>query len=95
MTMIKARGIQVKAPRLAVDSMTMGQRTQSQAARGIGNYAKMEQDREGMNEEIRASNKSGLARLGSAVGGVAGGVFGGPIGAMVGSAAGGLLGGMM
>ncbi len=95
MTM-RATGIKMPtAPRLTTNAMQMGQDTQEQAAGGMRAYGRLEQERAAYNEEMRAANKGGLARLGSAVGGVAGGIFGGPVGAMVGSAAGGIIGGML
>lgn len=94
MTM-RARGI--SAPRQlrleGGDLARAGQQVQSQAAYGVQAGARMETERDAMNEQIKQSNQGGNAKLGSAIGGIAGS-FWGPVGSMVGSAAGGLIGSM-
>jgi hypothetical protein len=94
---IKATGINVSSrPSMPGGSLVeYGQGVQSQAAGMISQSAQLAQKRDEANRQIRQSNKSGIASVGSAVGGIAGGVFGGPMGAMVGSVAGGMLGSML
>jgi hypothetical protein len=93
----QATGIKMPtSPRLASGNLVAyGQGVQQQGAAGIQRMAALDQRRAEMNEEIKSSNKAGMAKLGSVAGGIVGGMWGGPVGAMIGSAAGGMLGGML
>lgn len=95
--MIKATGINVSRPPATPGGSLVeyGQGVQSQAAGMISQSAQLAQKRDEANRQIKQSNKSGMASVGSAVGGIAGGAVGGPLGAMVGSVAGGMLGSML
>jgi uncharacterized protein YcfJ len=92
----QATGIKLpNSPRLASGNLVAyGQGVEQQGARGIQQAALLDQRRAEMNEDIKSSNKAGMAKLGSVAGGVVGGMWGGPVGAMIGSAAGGMLGGL-
>lgn len=90
--MIRATGINLAGRGPGAVAIEEGADTQSKASTGIAAAAKMEAERQGANEQIKASNQAGNAAAGAAVGGIVGSFFGPGYGTMIGSALGGLIG---